>query len=134
MATKTIPDLPASTPLTGSELLEIVQPGNSAQGVSKRATVNQIVGAAGFIPTGISELAGTGLSGGGPLSSSVTLLLANTAVTSGTYGSSSAVATFTVDAQGRLTGASSVSISTSTIGGVPTSRTITAGTGLSGGG
>ena len=41
----------------------------------------------------------------------VTVDLDNTAVTSGTYGSSSSVGTFTVDAQGRLTAASNASIS-----------------------
>jgi hypothetical protein len=54
--------------------------------------------------------AGTGLSGGGT-SGAVTLDLANTAVTAGSYGASNSVATFTVDAQGRLTAASNSSIS-----------------------
>tara|TARA_R110002074_G_scaffold171993_3_gene334560 strand:- start:1307 stop:3103 length:1797 start_codon:yes stop_codon:yes gene_type:complete len=45
--------------------------------------------------------------------SSVTLGLDNTAVTGGSYGSATAVATFTVDAQGRLTAAGEASITTS---------------------
>jgi hypothetical protein len=53
--------------------------------------------------------AGTGLSGGGT-TGAVTLNLANTIVTPGSYGLADAVATFTVDAQGRLTAASSVPI------------------------
>jgi hypothetical protein len=57
-----------------------------------------------------SVTAGTGLTGGGT-SGAVTLDLANTAVTAGSYGSSSSVGTFTVDAQGRLTAASNSSIS-----------------------
>lgn len=57
-----------------------------------------------------SVSAGTGLSGGGT-SGSVTLNLANTAVTAGNYGAANSVATFTVDAQGRLTAAADTSIS-----------------------
>jgi cytochrome oxidase Cu insertion factor (SCO1/SenC/PrrC family) len=56
-----------------------------------------------------SITAGTGLTGGGT-SGAVTLDLANTAVTNGSYGNASTVATFTVDAQGRLTAASNTSI------------------------
>lgn len=67
--------------------------------------------------------AGVGLSGGGDLSADRTIDLEDTAVTPGTY----AAATVTVDQQGRLTAASAGSY-------VPTTRTLTAGTGLSGGG
>ena len=56
-------------------------------------------------------IAGTGLTGGGS-AGVVTLTLANTAVTAGSYGSASAIPTFTVDAQGRLTAASTAAIST----------------------
>ena len=57
-----------------------------------------------------SVTAGTGLTGGGT-SGAVTLNLASTAVSAGSYGSSSSVGTFTVDAQGRLTAAGNSSIS-----------------------
>ncbi|MDG0815952.1 tail fiber domain-containing protein [Bdellovibrio svalbardensis] len=56
-----------------------------------------------------SVATGTGLSGG-PITGSGTISLANTAVTSGAYGSAIQVGTFTVDAQGRLTAASNVTV------------------------
>lgn len=57
-----------------------------------------------------SVATGVGLTGG-PITSTGTIALANTAVTLGSYGSASQVATFTVDAQGRLTAAANASIS-----------------------
>jgi len=55
---------------------------------------------------------GTGLTGG-PITSTGTISLANTAVTIGTYGGATNVASFTVDQQGRLTSVSNVTISIS---------------------
>jgi len=52
---------------------------------------------------------GTGLTGG-PITTTGTISLANTAVSPGAYGDATHVATFTVDAQGRLTAAGSTSI------------------------
>ncbi len=54
--------------------------------------------------------AGTGLTGGGNLTANRTLALANTNVTAGSYGSSTRIPTFTVDAQGRLTNAGYVDL------------------------
>jgi len=56
---------------------------------------------------------GTGLSSVASATDTVTLNLDNTAVSAGSYGSASAIPTFTVDAQGRLTAAGTASISTS---------------------
>ena len=56
---------------------------------------------------------GTGLSSVASATDTVTLNLDNTTVSAGSYGSASAIPTFTVDAQGRLTAAGTASISTS---------------------
>jgi len=52
---------------------------------------------------------GTGLTGG-PITGTGTISLANTAVTTGTYGSASNVSQVTIGAQGRITSASNVAI------------------------
>jgi hypothetical protein len=65
------------------------------------------LGGGGGTITGVT--AGTGLSGGGT-SGTVTVNLANTAVSAASYGDGTHVGQFTVDAQGRLTAASSVAI------------------------
>lgn len=54
---------------------------------------------------------GAGLTGGGSLSASRTLSLTNTAVTPGVYGSSTLVPVITIDAQGRITLASTAAVS-----------------------
>ena len=64
----------------------------------------------GATPNTTFVLAGTGISGGGQLTGNVTINLANTAVTAGTYGTATQVSQVTVDAQGRITSASNVAI------------------------
>jgi len=75
---------------------------------------------------------GTGLSSVASATDTVTVNLDNTTVTAGSFGSASAVGTFTVDAQGRLTAAGSttieIALGTNTSGNYV--ATITGGTGV----
>jgi trimeric autotransporter adhesin len=99
---------------------------NGTSNVTASTTI-PVANVTGAVPNTVNVLAGTGLSGGGALTGNVTLNLANTAVTAGSYGSSSNTAQITIDAQGRITSASNVAIPQGTV------TSITAGTGLSGG-
>ena len=100
------------------------------------------IAAVGAVPSTRQINTGTGLGGGGDLSANRTLYilpegvddsrLTTTGVTAGTYGSAENVPVFTVNAQGRVTGVTETPIVLSNY--VPTSRTITAGDGLTGGG
>ena len=110
-------------------------------GTTYKVQVADILNVSG-VPTTRQVIAGTGLAGGGQLSSNVTLSvaaggigptqLASTGVTAGTYGNATTAVTVTVDAQGRITAMSTAPIAVS--GYVPTSRQVIAGSGLTGGG
>lgn len=84
-----------------------------------------VANVAGAVANTVNVLAGTGLSGGGALTGNVTINLANTAVSAGTYGDAGNVAQFTVDAQGRLTAAANVTIVATSVNLANTSATAT---------
>jgi hypothetical protein len=64
----------------------------------------------GAASSNVNVIAGTGLGGGGNLEANVTVFMANTSVTAGTYGGNTNVSVVTIDAQGRITSASNVAI------------------------
>ena len=67
---------------------------------------------------GVTSVAtGTGLTGG-PITSTGTISIANTTVVAGTYGSTSEVPSYTVNAQGQITAAANIAISPTAIGAV----------------
>jgi hypothetical protein len=86
-------------------------------GASNVGITIAVANVTGGVANTVNVLAGTGLSGGGPLSANVTLSLANTTVSAGNYGSVTQVGTFTVGADGRLSAASNVTISGTSPGG-----------------
>ena len=100
------------------------------------------IAAVGAVPSTREINTGSGLGGGGDLSTNRTLFilpggvddsrLTTTGVVAGLYGTADSVPTFTVNAQGRVTGVTNTPIVLSNY--VPINRTITAGDGLTGGG
>jgi len=131
-----VTQLPYAPVASEESLLLIVYEGNTYQIMA--GDLLQVAG----VPTSRQVIAGTGMAGGGALSSNVTLSiapggvgstqLANSGVTSGVYGSATEVPVFTVDAKGRVTAATTIPVTVS--GYVPNSRQVIAGQGLNGGG
>ena len=70
--------------------------------IAQSKIANLVSDLASKVPNTRQVLAGTGLTGGGPLTADVTLAMPNVG-TAGTYGSSSTVPVFTTDPQGRVT-------------------------------
>ena len=128
-----LPDAPVASP---DGLLLFVYQGNSY-----KVRAGDLLSVAG-VPTSRQVIAGTALTGGGALSSDVTLSVANngigtsqladSGVTSGTYGDSTNIPVFTIDATGRVTSATTIALSVT--GYVPLATQVIAGTGLTGGG
>lgn len=86
----------------------VVASGTRAIIVNNAGTMSVAVTVAAGTVTNIATAAGRLT--GGPITTTGTLDLATTAVTPGSYGSTTALSTFTVDAYGRLTAASAVSL------------------------
>lgn len=128
-----LPDAPVASE---DSLMLIVYEGNSY-----KIRVGDLLSVAG-VPTTRQVIAGTALTGGGQLSSNVTLSvapggigfdqLAASGVTPGTYGDATNIPVFTVDATGRVMAVSTIPAQVS--GYVPTTRQVVAGDGLTGGG
>lgn len=128
--------LPVAPVADENSLMMIVYQGNNYQ-----IRVGDLLSVAG-VPTSRQVIAGTGMTGGGALSSNVTLSiatggvgstqLANSGVTAGVYGDATNIPVVTIDSKGRVTAATTTPATVS--GYVPTTRQVIAGNGLTGGG
>lgn len=131
-----VTQLPVAPVADENSLMMIVYQGNNYQ-----IRVGDLLSVAG-VPTSRQVIAGTGMTGGGALSSNVTLSiapggvgsteLASSGVTPGVYGTATDIPVFTVDATGRVMAATTIPATIS--GYVPDTRQVIAGTGLTGGG
>ena len=149
--------LPGTGAMTVPRGLFSQRPGSPVEGMFRYNTTNAVFEgyAAGSwqsfgVASGtVSSVAtGTGLTGG-PITTVGTISMADTGVVAGAYGSATQTPTLTVNAQGQLTVAGAVTVTPAwssitgtpvTLAGygitdaVPNTRSVTAGTGLTGGG
>lgn len=103
-----------ATPTANAHAATKLYVDNAVAGIASTFTVAGDSGTSQTITTGSDTLTisgGTGLSSVAGATDTVTINLDNTTVTTGSYGSANTVATFTVDAQGRLTAAGNSTIS-----------------------
>ena len=131
-----VTQLPLAPVADENSLMMIVYQGNNYQ-----IRVGDLLSVAG-VPLTRQVIAGTGLTGGGQLSSNVTLSIANggvgstqlasSGVTPGVYGNATNIPVLTVDSTGRVVAATTIPATVS--GYVPVTREVIAGAGLSGGG
>ena len=123
-----VTQLPLAPVADENSLMMIVYQGNNYQ-----IRVGDLLSVAG-VPITRQVIAGTGMTGGGQLSSNVTLSianggvgsaqLANSGVTPGVYGTSTDIPVITVDSTGRVVAATTIPAVTS--GFVPTTRQVIA--------
>lgn len=102
-----------ATPTANAHAATKLYVDNAVSAVSGSFTVAGDGGTSQTVTLGdtLTIAGGTGLTSTGSATDTLTINLDNTAVTGGSYGNANTVATFTVDAQGRLTAASNSAIS-----------------------
>lgn len=126
-----ITQLPTAPVADENSLMMIVYQGNNYQ-----IRVGDLLSVTG-VPITRQVIAGTGLTGGGALSSNVTLSVAvggiggtqlnSTGVTPGVYGNSTNIPVFTVDTNGRLATATTIPAAVPSVTGTPDQIAISAG-------